>query len=165
MMTERLNKQDRLTVYVEDLTHDGSGVAKIDGYPLFIPDVLPEEEAGIEITKLNKKYGFAKLIEVTKPSPNRVNPPCHVFWTCGGCQLQHLSYEGQLERKRKMVRDVMDRIAKLPHVPVHPVMGMDIHVMDIAVAHIFLADPALHGNFRHNCSGASAINSCFSLSQ
>src|SRR5699024_3821294 len=125
MMTERLNKQDRLTVYVEDLTHDGSGVAKIDGYPLFIPDVLPEEEAVIEITKLNKKYGFAKLIEVTKPSPNRVNPPCHVFWTCGGCQLQHLSYEGQLERKRKMVSDVMDSIAKLQHVHVHPVMGMD----------------------------------------
>lgn len=125
IMTERLKKHDRLNVYVEDLTHDGSGVAKIDGYPLFIPNVLPEEEAVVEITKLNKKYGFAKLVEVTKAAPNRIDPPCHVFWECGGCQLQHLSYEGQLVRKQKMVRDVIDRIAKLPHVPVHPVMGMD----------------------------------------
>lgn len=120
-----VNKNDRLNVYVEDLTHDGSGVAKVDGYPLFIPGVLPGEEAEIQVTKPMKKYGFAKLIKVTKASPDRVEPPCHVFWDCGGCQLQHLSYEAQLVQKQKTVRDVMERIGKLPHVPVHPVKGMD----------------------------------------
>lgn len=120
-----VNKNDRLNVYVEDLTHDGSGVAKVDGYPLFIPGVLPGEEADIQVTKPMKKYGFAKLIKVTKASPDRVEPPCHVFWDCGGCQLQHLSYEAQLVQKQKTVRDVMERIGKLPNVPVHPVKGMD----------------------------------------
>lgn len=124
-MTFIINKNDRLNVFVEDLTHDGSGVAKVEGYPLFIPGALPGEEVDIHVTKTMKKYGFARLVNVTKASPDRVEPPCHVFSECGGCQMQHLSYEGQLVQKRKTVRDVMDRIAKLPDVPVHPVKGMD----------------------------------------
>lgn len=120
-----VNKNERLNVLVEDLTHDGSGVAKVEGYPLFIPGALPGEEVDIQVGKTLKNYGFARLLNVTKASPDRVAPPCHVFPECGGCQLQHLSYEGQLVQKRKTVRDVMDRIAKLPHVPVHPVKGMD----------------------------------------
>jgi 23S rRNA (uracil1939-C5)-methyltransferase len=125
VMSFTVNKNDRLNVYVEDLTHDGSGVAKVDGYPLFIPGALPGEEAEIQVMKTMKRYGFAKLINVTKPSPDRAEPPCHVFWECGGCQLQHLSYEAQLRQKQKTVRDVMERIGKIPHVPVHPVKGMD----------------------------------------
>ncbi|QUW23625.1 23S rRNA (uracil(1939)-C(5))-methyltransferase RlmD [Sporosarcina sp. Marseille-Q4063] len=124
-MSFTVNKNDRLNVYVEDLTHDGSGVAKVEGYPLFIPGALPGEEAEIQVMKTMKRYGFAKLLNVTKESPDRVIPPCHVFWECGGCQLQHLSYEAQLLQKQKTVRDVMERIGKIPHVPVHPVKGMD----------------------------------------
>ena len=124
-MSFTVNKNDRLNVYVEDLTHDGSGVAKVDGYPLFIPGALPGEEAEIQVMKTMKRYGFAKLLNVTKESPDRAEPPCHVFWECGGCQLQHLSYEAQLRQKQKTVRDVMERIGKIPHVPVHPVKGMD----------------------------------------
>lgn len=120
-----VNKNDRLNVFVEDLTHDGSGVAKIDGYPLFIPGALPGEEVEIQVGKTLKNYGFARLLNVIKESPDRVKPPCHVFPECGGCQLQHLSYEGQLKQKQKTVRDVIDRIGKLPHVPVHPVKGME----------------------------------------
>lgn len=124
-MSYSVNQNDRLTVYVEDLTHDGSGVAKVEGYPLFIPGALPGEEVEVHVGKTLKNYGFARLLEVIKPSPNRVDPPCHVFEECGGCQMQHLSYEGQLIQKRKQVRDVIDRIAKLPDVPVHPVKGME----------------------------------------
>lgn len=124
-MSYIVNRNDRLNVFVEDLTHDGSGVAKVDGYPLFIPGVLPGEEAEIQVMKTMKKYGFAKLIKVTKESPDRVEPPCHVFWECGGCQLQHLSYEAQLVQKQKTVRNAMQRIGKLPDVLVHPVKGMD----------------------------------------
>lgn len=124
-MTVHINRNDILTVQVEDLTHDGAGVAKVDGYPLFIPNVLPGEEVKIRVTKTNKKYGFGKLEEILRPSKDRVEPPCDVFWDCGGCQLQHFSYEAELLQKQKTVRDVMDRIAKLPHVPVHPVKGME----------------------------------------
>lgn len=120
-----VNQHDRLTVQVEDMTHDGSGVAKVEGYPLFIPGALVGEEVEIEVGKTLKNYGFARLLNIKKRSEDRVEPPCHVFWECGGCQLQHLSYEGQLKQKRKTVRDVIDRIAKLPDVPVHPVKGME----------------------------------------
>ncbi|MCW1928358.1 23S rRNA (uracil(1939)-C(5))-methyltransferase RlmD [Bhargavaea beijingensis] len=124
-MAYAVQQNDRLIGEITDLTHDGSGVAKIDGYPLFIPGALPGETVEFMVTKTLKKYGFAKLLNIVEPSEDRVEPPCPVFPECGGCQIQHLSYEGQLERKRKMVRDVMDRIAKLPDVPVHPVKGME----------------------------------------
>lgn len=118
-------KNDRLLVHVEDLTHDGAGVAKIDGYPLFIHGALPGEDVHIHVLKTLKSYGFAKLLQIENASPFRVEAPCSVFDTCGGCQIQHLSYEGQMTFKRKLVRDAITRIGKLPDVPVHPVKGME----------------------------------------
>ncbi|MBK3495743.1 23S rRNA (uracil(1939)-C(5))-methyltransferase RlmD [Viridibacillus sp. YIM B01967] len=122
--TAPVKKNDRLTVYIEDLTHDGAGVAKIDGYPLFIQGGLPDETAEVHVLKTLKNYGFAKIMNITEPSPDRVAAPCPVFAQCGGCQLQHLSYEGQLKWKEKMVRNVMTRIGKID-APVLPVKGMD----------------------------------------
>ncbi|WP_062106123.1 23S rRNA (uracil(1939)-C(5))-methyltransferase RlmD [Bacillus niameyensis] len=109
----------------EDLTHDGNGVAKIDGYPLFIPNGLPGEKAKVKVTKLNKGYGFGKIIELYEESQYRVLPECPIYEECGGCQLQHLSYEGQLRAKEKQVRDVIQRIGKLDNVTIHSVLGME----------------------------------------
>ena len=120
-----VQKNDRLLVHVEDLTHDGAGVAKVDGYPLFIQGALPGEDVRVHVLKTLKSYGFAKLLEIENASPNRVDAPCPVFDTCGGCQIQHLSYEGQKGFKQKMVRDAITRIGKLPDVPVHAVKGME----------------------------------------
>lgn len=120
-----VNKNDRLLVHVEDLTHDGAGVAKVEGYPLFIHGALPGEDVHIHVLKTLKSYGFAKLLEIEHASPFRVEAPCPVFDTCGGCQIQHLSYEGQMTFKRKLVRDAITRIGKLPDVPVHAVKGME----------------------------------------
>lgn len=120
-----VTKNERLTVYVEDLTHDGAGVAKVDGYPLFIKGALPGETVTAHVLKTLKSYGFAKLISIEEKSADRIDPPCPVFEICGGCQVQHLSYEGQLKYKEKLVRDAMARLGKLPDVPVHPVKGMD----------------------------------------
>jgi len=120
-----VNKNDRITVHVEDLTHDGAGVAKVEGYPLFVPGALPGEDVVVHVLKTLKSYGFAKLIEIKQSSPFRVTAPCPVFDTCGGCQIQHLSYEGQMTFKQKLVRDAITRIGKLPDVPVHPVKGME----------------------------------------
>ncbi|TWT24083.1 23S rRNA (uracil(1939)-C(5))-methyltransferase RlmD [Planomicrobium sp. CPCC 101110] len=120
-----VQKNDRLLVRVEDLTHDGAGVAKVEGYPLFIHGALPGEDVEVHVLKTLKSYGFAKLLEVKHASPFRVTAPCPVFDTCGGCQIQHLSYEGQMTFKRKLVRDAITRIGKLPDVPVHPVKGME----------------------------------------
>ena len=121
----QLKKNDELIVTFEDLTHDGAAVAKVDGYPIFVPQGLTNEKALIRIVKLNKGYGFGKLIEIIEASPQRVEAPCPIYRQCGGCQLQHLSYEGQLEAKHKQVSDVMKRIGKLENVVIHPVIGMD----------------------------------------
>ncbi|AQQ52457.1 23S rRNA (uracil(1939)-C(5))-methyltransferase RlmD [Planococcus lenghuensis] len=120
-----VQKNDRLNVYVEDLTHEGAGVAKIDGYPLFIHGALPGEEVEVHVVKTLKSYGFAKLLDIKLSSPFRVTAPCPVFDVCGGCQMQHLSYDGQLAFKEKLVRDAMARLGKLPDVPVHAIKGMD----------------------------------------
>ncbi|MBS4197306.1 23S rRNA (uracil(1939)-C(5))-methyltransferase RlmD [Lederbergia citri] len=120
-----VNKNDYIDVIFEDLTHDGNGVAKVDGYPLFIPNGLPGEKAKIKVVKLNKGYGFGRLIELYEESKFRVEPECPIYKECGGCQLQHLSYVGQMKAKEKQVRDVMERIGKLENVTIHPVLGMD----------------------------------------
>ena len=128
-MTEKkmapIQKNDYIDVVFEDLTHEGSGVAKIDGYPIFVPYGLPGEKAKIKVTKLNKGYGFGRLMELYEESAERVEPPCPIYKQCGGCQLQHLSYEGQLRAKEKMVRELMTRIGKLEEVNVLPVLGMN----------------------------------------
>ena len=120
-----VKKNDIITMKFEDLTHDGNGVAKQDGYPIFVPYGLPGELARVKVVKVNKNYGFGKLLEVLEKSPERVTPPCDVFYRCGGCQIQHMSYDLQLKMKHEQVKNVMRKIAKLDEVPVHPVRGME----------------------------------------
>lgn len=123
--TAPVKKNETITLQFEDLTHEGNGVGKINGYPLFVPYALPGEEARVKVIKVNKNFGFGKLIEVNKPSDERVEPPCNVYYQCGGCQLQHMSYGMQLEMKQNQVKSVMRKIAHLDHVPVHPTIGME----------------------------------------
>jgi 23S rRNA (uracil1939-C5)-methyltransferase len=117
-------KNEYYDVAFEDLTHDGLGVAKIDGFPVFVKNGLPGEKAKIKVIKVKKGYGYGRLIELHEQSPDRVAPLCPIYKQCGGCQLQHLSYEGQLRAKQKHVKEVMARIGKLENVIVHPVIGM-----------------------------------------
>ncbi|MGG1592737.1 23S rRNA (uracil(1939)-C(5))-methyltransferase RlmD [Terribacillus saccharophilus] len=120
-----VEKNQTIELTFEDLTHDGDGIGKVDGYPLFVPYALPGETAQVKVIKTKKNFGFGKLMEITKPSPARVEPPCNVYIQCGGCQLQHMSYQLQLEMKQKQVQNAMKKIGHLEHVPVHPALGMD----------------------------------------
>ncbi len=120
-----VEKNTYYDVTFEDLTHDGAGVAKIEGFPIFVPNGLPDEKAKIKVTKVNKGYGFGRLIELYQKSEYRVDAPCPIYKECGGCQLQHLSYEGQLVAKQKQVQEVLTRIGKLQNIKVHSVLGMD----------------------------------------
>ena len=120
-----VKKNETITLTFEDLTHEGSGVGKVKGYPIFVPHGLPGEEAEVKVVKVNKRFAYGKLLDIKKASPERVTPPCNVFYKCGGCQLQHMSYEMQLDMKRNQVQNVMQKVAHLPHVPVYPVLGME----------------------------------------
>jgi 23S rRNA (uracil1939-C5)-methyltransferase len=118
-------KNDYVQVEFEDLTHDGAGVAKVDGFPIFVPYGLPGEKANVKIIKIQKGYAIGRLMELLEESPDRVSPLCPIYKQCGGCQLQHLSYEGQLKAKEKHVRDVLERIGKIKDVTVYPTIGME----------------------------------------
>ncbi|MGG5252484.1 23S rRNA (uracil(1939)-C(5))-methyltransferase RlmD [Neobacillus sp. SM06] len=120
-----VQKNEYIEVVFEDLTHDGAGVAKVDGYPIFVPKALPGESAKIKVIKVNKGYGFGRLIELYEKSPYRVEIPISEAHKYGGCQLQHLSYEGQLKYKENLVRQVLTRIGKLEDVKVLPILGMN----------------------------------------
>ncbi|MBH5319025.1 23S rRNA (uracil(1939)-C(5))-methyltransferase RlmD [Paenibacillus sp. GSMTC-2017] len=106
-------KNEELTVDIIGLTHDGEGVGRANGFTLFVQGALPGESARVRVMKLKKQYGYAKLLELTKKSEDRLNPPCDIFKECGGCQLQHFDYEAQLAWKRQHVVDNLKRIGKL----------------------------------------------------
>src|SRR5699024_12696998 len=119
-----VKKNETVTLTFEDLTHEGNGVGKINGYPLFVPYGLPGEEATVKVVKVNKNFGYGKLLDVKRASPDRVEPPCNVFYKCGGCHIQHLRYEKQLEMKHNKVQAVMHKIFQLDDVHVHPQFEM-----------------------------------------
>mgnify|MGYP000513040283 CR=1 FL=1 len=115
--------------YIADIIgigHEGEGVGRVDGFTLFVQGALPGEKVRAKVLKLKKQFGYAKLLEVLEPSSNRVEPPCEVYKQCGGCQLQHLSYEAQLVWKRQSVVDSLERIGKLKMdgITIHPTLGM-----------------------------------------
>lgn len=101
------------TITIDRLGANGEGVGRIDGFTIFVPGALPGEIIEGRITLVKKQYGQAKLVKICKASPDRVVPKCPVYEACGGCQLQHISYEGELIEKRQQVLDALERIAIL----------------------------------------------------
>lgn len=96
-------------VDVVDYTHDGKGIVKIDGFPLFVKDVLIDENVDIKVLKTNKNYGFAKLEKINKKSINRIKPECSFYYQCGGCQLQIMDYSQQVLFKKNKVLNAFNK--------------------------------------------------------
>lgn len=109
---------------VLDMTHDGFGVAKIDGFAVFIDGALTGELVKVRIVKVTKNFAYGKLIEILEPSGNRRPVSCENFKKCGGCSLLHMSYPATLEFKRKVVFDSFKRIGHR-EVEVMPTIGME----------------------------------------
>ncbi|MEA4849276.1 MAG: 23S rRNA (uracil(1939)-C(5))-methyltransferase RlmD [Clostridiaceae bacterium] len=118
-------KNRNYTVDISGLTSEGMGVARIEGFTVFVEGALTAEQAEIRIVKVLKNYAFGKLLRILKASPYRVEPSCGVVKRCGGCQLQHMSYEAQLQYKTQQVRDAMERIGGFKDVTVYDAIGMD----------------------------------------
>ena len=109
---------------VEALGYEGEGIAKIERYPVFIPGALIGEKVKVIITKVKKNFAYGKLIEVLEKSKERRIPKCANYNVCGGCTLQHLSYEGQLDFKFARVKDCIRKIAGLDENIVKYPIGM-----------------------------------------
>jgi 23S rRNA (uracil1939-C5)-methyltransferase len=113
------------TFPIGGLGHSGEGVGRCEGFTVFVSHALPDETVTAEITEVRTNFARGRLQQIETANPQRVVPPCPVYESCGGCQLQHLSYAGQLAAKQQSVRDALDRIGKLTAVAVQPVLGME----------------------------------------
>lgn len=119
-----MKANERFTLQVIDINHLGYGVAKNEGLAIFIPGALIGETVVCEITKMEKTYANAKLIEIIERSPYRVKPICEIFGLCGGCEIMHLDYSKQLAFKVKTAEETFRRIGHLD-LNVDEIIGMD----------------------------------------
>src|SRR5437868_2888086 len=114
MRSSRVNPDEPLrTATIESLSHDGRGVARIDGKAVFVDGALPGEEVRLRLVRRHRRYDDAKVTEVLKPSPDRREPPCTYFGVCGGCSLQHLDPAAQVRGKQTVLADQLQRIGKV----------------------------------------------------
>jgi 23S rRNA (uracil1939-C5)-methyltransferase len=108
-----VEEEKTFEVEIERLLPGGVGLAHIEGLTLFVSLAAPGDVLRIKIDRVQGKVGFASIVEILKPSPTRVEPPCPYFGRCGGCDFQQLTYQAQLETKVEIIRDCLHRIAKI----------------------------------------------------
>lgn len=109
---------------IDSLTNLGAGVGRMGGWVVFVPFALPGETVRARVYRNDKNCSHADLVEVLKPSPDRVEPRCPLFGDCGGCQYQHLAYPTQLAWKSRQVGELMKHMAGIEH-PVNPCLSSD----------------------------------------
>ena len=124
---EKMNykKNDEFEVYITDMSDEGSGIGRTDGFTWFVKDAVVGDRVLAAATKLKKNYGFARLVSILEPSSDRVEPACPAARACGGCQLQQLSYDAQLRFKERKVLNDLRRIGGFSIDRTEPIMGMD----------------------------------------
>ena len=112
-MASKIEKNKEYVLTIDGMGYQGEGVGKVEGFTIFVPGAIQGEKVKVKALKVNKNFAFAKLIEVIEVSKHRATPICGIYKRCGGCQLQHLSYNGQLSFKENRVKDCLERIGKL----------------------------------------------------
>ncbi|HOA15443.1 MAG TPA: 23S rRNA (uracil(1939)-C(5))-methyltransferase RlmD [Bacillota bacterium] len=110
---------------IDGITHEGWGVARLDGMAVFVEGAIPGETVMAGITEKGRYFMRARAQEVLEPSEYRAVPFCPHYGECGGCNLQHVTYEGQLAFKRRMVEDAFRRLGGIKEPDVLPVLGME----------------------------------------
>ena len=108
-----IRKNDEFILEIEDMGVNGEGIGHVDGLALFVKDALIGDTVRVKVMKMQKNYGFARLLEVIAPSADRIAPLCPVARSCGGCQIQEMNYPAQLKFKAKKVKENLERIGKL----------------------------------------------------
>ena len=110
----QMQKNQTVITEITDIGVNGEGIGKVDGYTLFIKDAVIGDQVEAKVTKARKNFGYARLMKILSPSPDRVNARCAFARQCGGCQIQEMSYEKQLEFKARKVRGNLERIGGFP---------------------------------------------------
>ena len=119
-------KNQEVEVVVNALGNEGEGVGHTqDGYTVFVKDALPGDVIRAKLMKCKKQYAFGRLVEILTPSKDRVEAVCEKARVCGGCQIQEIAYEKQLEFKADKVKGNLVRIGGVKNPPMEPIIGMD----------------------------------------
>ncbi|PYG89382.1 23S rRNA (uracil1939-C5)-methyltransferase [Ruminiclostridium sufflavum DSM 19573] len=120
-----LSKSEIYTINITGLTHEGQGVGKLDGFVVFVDGALEGETVDVKLIKQTKSYAVGTIVDIHRLSEKRAEPFCPAFGRCGGCSVQHMSYDAQLEFKTDTVRQNLKRIGGLENVQVYNTIGME----------------------------------------
>src|SRR5215472_9318260 len=115
-------KGDELELDIESLAFGGNGVARLNGFVVFVRRGLPGDRVRARVTKVKRSHAEALATEVLSPGADRVEAPCAHFPACGGCRFQDLAYEAQLEAKARWVADSLERLAGLSDPPLERIV-------------------------------------------
>ena len=119
-----VEKNKEYILDIMSIGYEGEGIAKIEGYPIFIEGAILGEKVKVLIVKVKKNYAYGKLIEVIESSSERIEPKCSIYKRCGGCTVQHMSYKKQLDYKFERVKDCITKIGGLSEELVKYPIGM-----------------------------------------
>jgi len=121
-MSQDIERSALLNLKLDGMGRLGEALARHNDNRVFVFGGIPGEEVLAEVVRLHRNYATARVVEVVVPSSQRVEAPCPYFGPCTGCQWQHIRYEYQLELKRRMVREAMERVGGMADAPVAPVV-------------------------------------------
>lgn len=120
-----IEKNNEYILDIVGVGYEGEGIAKVDGYPIFIEGAILGEKVKVLIVKTKKNFAYGKLLEVVDPSSDRVDPKCKNYKRCGGCSIQHMNYKKQLDYKFERVKDCISKIGGLDTALVKYPIGME----------------------------------------
>ncbi|MGN0712814.1 MAG: class I SAM-dependent RNA methyltransferase, partial [Anaerovoracaceae bacterium] len=120
-----MEKGQILELKIEDMSAEGQGIGKADGFTVFVKDAVVGDVVKAELTKVKKHYGFGRLTEIKEPSESRMEPLCPYSSQCGGCTYSSLDYDAQLALKEKQVTDKLTRLGGLENPVIRPIIGME----------------------------------------
>jgi 23S rRNA (uracil1939-C5)-methyltransferase len=121
-MAAPVQKDQELELRVESLAYGGNGVARLDGFVVFVRRGLPGDTVRARVTKVKRNHAEALAVEVLEPGPARVDAPCAHYPACGGCRFQDLAYDAQLAQKQGQVRDALVRLGGIPEPPLEEIL-------------------------------------------
>jgi len=118
----KIRKQDILELCIDKMAYGGQGVARLDGFVIFVNGAVPGDRLTARVFKKKKGYAEARMVELLEPSPDRIQPHCAYADYCGGCQWQNLRYERQLDYKKQQIEESMNHIGTMTDVAVRDVI-------------------------------------------
>jgi len=157
-----------VTAIIEKFSHDGRGIARIDGKTTFVEGALPHETVTFQYTRQKSDFDEGRLLTIITPSPHRVEPPCPHYALCGGCSLQHLDAAEQINEKQTLLLDVLERVGHCqPETMLAPLTGPTTHYRNkarLSVRYVEKKEATLVGfRERHNPRYITDIHSCLVL--